>query len=275
MSLQIDGLTKIVRAEPHSNEVLQRLLDYLRSGKITVGSRLPSERELATALGVGRLAVRDVLKPLALLGLLDVRVGDGTYLRNVDSWLMPRVVEWGLLLTPDRMLELAEARRHLEVILAGLAAIRRDEQAIERIREQLQRMARSMAGGGAPQRGERERSRSEAYVDADVAFHLAIAAAAQNSVLCGILESSMPLLRVWIARVIQAAGESQSFVLLHTNILKAIEAGDRAAAEAAMAEHMEVVTAWLTRSLPKAVQAQKVEAARKRIASPFLLTEDR
>jgi len=232
----VDGLTRIERPDPQSNEVLRRLLDFLLSGKITVGSRLPSERELAIALGVGRSAIRDVLKPLALLGLVDVRVGDGTYLRNVDSWLMPRVVEWGLLLTTDTMLELAEARRHIEITLAGLAAIRRDERSAARIREQLVRM-------------EQQDGDLQAYVDADAAFHLAIADAAQNSVLCGILESSLPLLRVWISRVIEAAGESQTFVLLHTRILTAIEAGDRAAAEGAMAEHMDVVSAWLTRTL--------------------------
>ena len=236
MNPLVDGLAKIERANPQSNEVLRRLLDYLLSGRITVGSRLPSERELAIALGVGRSAIRDVLKPLALLGLVDVKVGDGTYLRNVDSWLMPRVVEWGLLLTTDRMLELAEARRHVEVTLAGLAAIRRDEHSVARIRGQLLRM-------------ERQEGDLQAYIDADAAFHLAIASAAQNSVLCGILESSMPLLRVWISRVIEAAGDSQSFVLLHTRILTAIEAGDRGAAESAMSEHMDVVSAWLTRTL--------------------------
>jgi DNA-binding FadR family transcriptional regulator len=72
-------------------EVARRLLDYFLSGEVEPGERIPSERRLAESLGVGRSLVREALKSLHLLGLLEVRQGDGTYLKRTDSELLPQV----------------------------------------------------------------------------------------------------------------------------------------------------------------------------------------
>ena len=80
---------------------------------------MPSERKLAEALGVGRSIVRQALKSLTVLGLLDVRQGDGTYLRRTDSPFLPVAIEWGLLLGVKRATDLVEARHYLEVVIAG------------------------------------------------------------------------------------------------------------------------------------------------------------
>lgn len=77
-------------------EIARKLIDYILSGEVAPGTRMPSERQLASDLGVGRSAVREALKSLGLLGLVEVRQGDGTYLRKPDSDLLPRVIEWGL-----------------------------------------------------------------------------------------------------------------------------------------------------------------------------------
>ena len=75
--------------EPISSEVTRRLLDYLISGQVKPGERLPSERQLAETLGVGRSHVRQAIKSLTVLGLVDARQGDGTYLKRTDSPLLP------------------------------------------------------------------------------------------------------------------------------------------------------------------------------------------
>ena len=80
------------------------------------------------------------------------------------------------------------------------------------------------------------------FVAADVAFHLEIGAAAGNTVLSGILASLGSLLAAWIARVLQAAGETELFHAQHVPIFLAIEAGDRRAAELAMGAHIDSVT---------------------------------
>ena len=142
------------------------------------GDRLPSERELSRTFGVGRSAVRDALKPLTLLGIIDVRQGDGTYLRATQSELLPKAVEWGLLLGQPGALDLVEARRHIEVALATLAAQRRDEQDLKDLRKLLLRMEQA--------------EDDDDFIEADMEFHLRIADLARNSVLAGILMNTVP-----------------------------------------------------------------------------------
>ena len=73
-------------------EITRRLLEFLLSGDIEPGSKIASERQLAEALQVGRGSVREAIKSLSLLGLLDVRQGDGTYLSRGGSDLLPQVI---------------------------------------------------------------------------------------------------------------------------------------------------------------------------------------
>lgn len=70
-------------------EIIKQLLDFLLSGGVAPGSRIPSERQLAEGLGVGRMMIREAVKSLSLLGLLEQRVGDGTYLSRSSSDLPP------------------------------------------------------------------------------------------------------------------------------------------------------------------------------------------
>jgi GntR family transcriptional regulator, transcriptional repressor for pyruvate dehydrogenase complex len=224
------------KREALTTEVARRLLDYFLSGQVEPGDRLPSERQLAQSLGIGRSVVREALKSLHLLGLLDVRQGDGTYLRRTDSELLPQVIEWGLLLGERPTLDLVEARTHLEVVVARLAAQRRDEQALGDLRALLE--------------GMRQSSRDPLqFVEADIGFHLCIAEVADNLVLSDMLRGVRALLRVWIRRVIEAAGETGPSYEEHVPIFEAIERGDSQAAASAMAAHMEAANAWLMRTV--------------------------
>ncbi len=227
---------KMERREPPASEVARKLLEYLLSSDIQPGSRLPSERQLASSLDIGRSAVRDALRPLTWLGIIEVRQGDGTYLRGVSSDLLPKVIEWGLLLGEKRVLDLVEARRHIEIVTARLAAERRTVDGADEIHEALARMAAS-------------RDDRAAFVDADIAFHLKIAELAGNSVLFGILSSIQSLLRVWIERVSQSTESNEDAYLIHVPIADAIEAGNGETAARAMADHLEFATERLLRTL--------------------------
>jgi GntR family transcriptional repressor for pyruvate dehydrogenase complex len=183
-------------------EVARRLLDYFLSGEVEPGERIPSERRLAESLGVGRSLVREALKSLHLLGLLEVRQGDGTYLKRTDSELLPQVIEWGLLLGES---------------------------------------------SGDPVR----------FVEADVGFHLRVAEAAGNVVLNDLLNGIRALLRVWIRRVIEAAGQTGPSYLEHQPIFDAIERGDREAAIAAMTTHMDGASARLKASISQSAWSKQ------------------
>ena len=230
--------------EPISSEITRRLLDFLMSGKVQPGSRLPSERKLAEALGVGRSHVRQAIKSFTVLGLIDVRQGDGTYLKRTDSPLLPQAIEWGLLLGAKRVTDVVEARHHLEVLLAGLAAERRTEAQVIEMRRLVDVMERT-AG-------------SDEFVAADVAFHLQISQAAGNESLLQIMVSIRTLLEVWISRVVHTPGTAPVTGAEHIAVLRAIAAGDAKAARAAMEGHMAGATARLQATLAEHGQSPRV-----------------
>lgn len=228
-------LLRVEAREPISAEIARKLLEYLLSGVLMPGDRLPSERELSRTFGVGRSAVRDALKPLSLLGIIDVRQGDGTYLRATESELLPKAVEWGLLLGEQSAVDLVEARRHIEVALATLAAQRRSDEDLS----ELRRLLREMQDAGS----------DDEFIEADIAFHLRLAEAAGNSVLSGILTNIRSLIQVWITRVTRAADSIAPSYQEHVPIMAAVEAGDPAAAAAAMGAHLDSAGAKLARTL--------------------------
>jgi GntR family transcriptional repressor for pyruvate dehydrogenase complex len=230
-----------IRREPLAAEIARRLVDYLLAGGIEPGARMPSERQLAEAFGVGRSAVREAIAALTLIGLIEVRHGDGTYLKRPDSTLLPQVVEWGLLLGEQRTADLVEARQKIEVDIAGLAAQRRTDEDVAELERLLNRMEWEA----------REGAETSAFVDADVEFHLRLAAAAQNSALRDVLSSIQALLRAWIGRVI-AGGYRDISYSEHVPIFAAVRDQDVRAAEAAMEAHMDSAARRLKGTLDRA-----------------------
>ena len=224
------------RRETTTTEIARKLLEYFLAGQFAPGHRLPSERSLAQTLGVGRSVVREALKSLTLLGIVEVRQGDGTFLRSTESDLLPHAIEWGLLLGTRRTRDLIEVRRYLESILAGLAAERRGDADLTALRTELDRM--NAAG----------EDRAE-FVAADIAFHLRIAKAADNETFLQIMENVRALLQVWMTRVVYAAPASLDLAAEHTPILDAIVARDPVAARIAMDEHLNQAFARLEGSL--------------------------
>ena len=219
------------------------------AGHIEPGQKIPSERKLAEALGVGRSIVREALKSLTLLGLVEVRQGDGTYLRSRESDLLPQSIEWGLLLGEKRIRDLVEARRYLEVIIAELAALRRNAEDIAALHELLAEMR---AAAGDPDR----------FVAADVAFHFRVTQAGRNESLHQIMASIRTLLNVWISRVMHAEGTYEPSMNEHIDVLEAIERGDAGDARLAMQRHMDGAYRRLEATI-KADEAELAEVARE------------
>lgn len=222
--------------EPLASEVVRQLIDGVLANRIGAGERLPSERSLAEMLGVGRSVVREALKSLTVLGLIEVRQGDGTYLRGSEAGFLTRAIEWGLLLGAHEAMDLVEARCHLEAIITALAGTRRSDADLE----DLYRLM-----------GEMEASKhdNERFVAADMAFHAKVAEASGNSTLQRIMLSIASLLRVWIGRVMQQETNFTPTCEEHRRVLAAIEAGDPEAAQQAAAAHMQRARTRLERSL--------------------------
>jgi DNA-binding FadR family transcriptional regulator len=158
------------------DQIASRLITLITERQLKAGDRLPPERELAATMGVSRSSLREALRALAMLGVADMRHGDGTYLTNLQPDSLMRSVGLVLAMSDSGLEELFEARKLVEPGLAALAAVRvTDAEAAE-----LHRCAAASheALGDA-----------EAFMWADIALHAAIAKAARNAVLERLLES--------------------------------------------------------------------------------------
>jgi GntR family transcriptional repressor for pyruvate dehydrogenase complex len=217
------GRIELTPREPLGAEVARRLLDYLLSGAVPSGGTIPSERQLAESLGVNRPAVREAIRALGFLGLLEVRQGSGTYFRGPDQELLFRLFEWTLLFGDGKARDLLETRADLETIASGRAAERRSEADVAALGALLERLRVSDQAG---------------FPDADLAFHAKIAELAGNVVLGDMLASIRTVIRGWVERDIAAAGTTSIAYRDHVPIHRAIAAGDPEAARAATAAHM-------------------------------------
>ncbi|WP_371740953.1 FadR/GntR family transcriptional regulator [Frigoribacterium sp. CFBP 13729] len=220
------------------SEVVKQLVGLLTAGELAPGSRLPPERQLAERIGVGRSAVREALAALEILGVVMVRPGSGTYLRDQASELLPTTLSWGLMLNAARTRELIEVRGGLEIQAAAYAAERASDADIDAMRAYIAVMADSLDD-------------LDGFLQADIRFHLQIALSADNMVLKDLLQSTRSLLRLWVERGLSERSQAEAAYREHRAVFLAIEAHDPDAALAAMREHM-ATAADRVRSAPVA-----------------------
>lgn len=217
-------LTALPRGSAVS-EVAHRMTSLIADGTFAPGTRLPPERALAESLGVGRSAVREALAALEILGLVSVRPGSGTYVRDSMSELLPTTLSWGLMLSAGHTAQLSEVRGALEVQAAVQAAERIDDGDLERLRTHLEAM-------------EANTDDLQAFIEADAAFHRQLADAAGNDVMAQLLQTVRSLLRVWVERGLRSQEQADEACREHRAVYEAVAAHDGDAARRAMVEHM-------------------------------------
>lgn len=220
--------------EPLAAEVSRRLIDYLMSGEVEPGDRIPSERRLTEMLGVNRPTVREAIKSLGFLGLLEIRQSSGTYFRGTDSDVLYRLFELGLVLGEQGSRDMVRARAELEVVVAGLAAQARDETGVELLRARLAAMRECP---------------DEEFPEADTAFHAALGELAGNTVLRDMLKSMRAMIqRGWVERTGTVRPREVAYGD-HVPIFEAVAEGDVEAARTAMARHMDGASRRLMEAL--------------------------
>jgi DNA-binding FadR family transcriptional regulator len=217
-----------LRRSPLVELAVSQLREQVLSGQWPVGGRLPAETELAQRLEVGRSTVREAVRALVHAGLLETRQGSGTYVRSVTPG-----ADWEPRLRRAAVLEAYEVREALEVQAARLAASRRTEADIEALRACL---------------AERDSARGEdaRFVEADLAFHRAVVAAAHNPLLAEMFDSFAAVLReALIAIRSDQAVQGPDADAAHARLAAAIQAGDAAAAAQATHDHLDPTAANL------------------------------
>jgi GntR family transcriptional repressor for pyruvate dehydrogenase complex len=216
-------------------EIVDQIQQQILSGALKPGDQIPAERDLAERFGVSRTAVREAIKSLTEKGLIEVFVGRGTFVTTLST---DRVVESITLLLRNEqhnVESLQEARELLEVATARLAASRRSDAHIARLRAIASEM-------------EEERTISPRLVDGDTEFHVEVARATGNPVLALLSQTIVALLRT--ERLYRGEHFDDALPAAfadHREIVDAIEDGDAARASQAMTVHLAHVAAPMRR----------------------------
>jgi|DewCreStandDraft_2_1066082.scaffolds.fasta_scaffold03779_2 GntR family transcriptional repressor for pyruvate dehydrogenase complex len=228
----------IQRAPKLSDLVAQQLKQLLLARRFKPGDRLPSERELAEHFGVSRTVVREAIRSLAAAGLLKVQSGSGTRVRVPSSEAVAESMTLLLRLRSGQFdyHKVIEVRRMLEVEIAGLAALRRTEEDLERLEAILER-ARSRLDD------------PDTFVETDLKFHAALAQATQNELFSVLLASVADILAEGRRLALRVPGTPMRALVYHTHILDAVRAGDVARAREAMDRHMDEARDTMARAL--------------------------
>ncbi|MGX6449170.1 FadR/GntR family transcriptional regulator [Patulibacter sp. S7RM1-6] len=200
-----------------SDQVIEQLRALVAAGEWPVGSRIPTEPELVAQLGVGRNTVREAVRALVHAGLLDVRQGDGTYVRatdELDAALTRR-------LQRSTALETLEVRAPLEREAARLAALRRSD------------ADRAEIAAALRERDALRATDIDGFVAADLRFHRAVVAAAHNGLLAELYEHLTAAFETLLHDTESGRPEDPDVAAGHVELAAAIDAGDAERAEAA------------------------------------------
>jgi GntR family transcriptional repressor for pyruvate dehydrogenase complex len=222
-------LYKVIQTSRLYEQIVQQIEESILKGELSEGSQLPAERDLAKQFGVSRTAVREAIKALQEKGLVDAFPGRGTFVTNGTSNSMrrslDRIIKSG---EPDGLAYLVEVREILEPEIAALAAVRATDQDLAAMQEALDVM-------------ESARQDSDAFIEADLDFHLALAEAAANPIVLSLIDSIVGLLREQRLRIFRIPGGPECGQHYHQRILEAIQRHDPQEARAAMQAHLSQV----------------------------------
>ena len=220
------------------DEVITQLREQISSGSWPVGERIPPESELIERLQVGRGTVREAIKALAHIGLLEVRQGDGTYVKSRSE--LAGALRRQMRNVTD--VHVHEVRRGLEVEGARLAAKRRTDEDLRAMAAALDE--RDVASAAGRELGRWDESWGVPWVEADVRFHQAVVAASHNPMLNELYLEISAELSSSLLRFAEHEDHEPYLVRGHRALLDMIRVGDE---KAAVLEAMYNVEATLER----------------------------
>src|SRR5882757_3466669 len=195
---------KIIRASRLYEQIVQQVEESIHKGALKPGDQLPPERELAEQFGVSRTAVREAVKTLREKGLVEAYPGRGTFITDGSSNTMKQSLHRMMRSGNEGFAFLAEVKEQVEVMDAS-------------------------------------KSDPDAYIEADLDFHLALAEAAGNPIILSLIDSIVGLLREQRIGIFQVKGGAERGQYHHKKILEAIEHRDSAGAREAMKAHLKQV----------------------------------
>lgn len=204
--------------------VAEHLTGQITAGRLKPGETVPTERDLTESYRVGRSSVREALRMLESQGLIRP-LGNGTFVVAGDQHLLNQSLRLLFALDKVNLGELYEVRKILEVEAAALAAARRSDEHLRRIEQTIEQMAAGLTS-------------QERFSEADLRFHLELAAATRNRVITRMMEGIRDLLHRSLASIYQIPGSPARTLEQHRDIVRAVAAGSADGARAAMRQHL-------------------------------------
>jgi GntR family transcriptional regulator, transcriptional repressor for pyruvate dehydrogenase complex len=234
---------KKIKPKKIYEEVSDELYEMIRSGSLKPGEQLDSIQQLAENFQVGRPAIREALSALSSMGLIEIKQGEGTFVKTFDPAIMNHPLSAALLMDQDNIKHLLEVRKILESGTAEVAAKKRTEENLIELKDMLFNM-------------EKVSDDEELSDKADISFHVAVANASQNELLITLMNHVSELMTEKMRDIRRVALYSEEMTLKqlyqqHVRIYDAILAQDEDGARSAMLFHLQSVEESLDRVIQK------------------------
>ena len=229
-----------------TGQALERIKELILAGRFPPGSKLPPERELSAVLGISRSSVREAIRALSHMNIVEARHGQGTFVTSLSPQLLIEPLRFVMAADDDVIYELFELRKIVETGAARLAARRITGTQIAELQRHYGQLVASVHD-------------AEAFLEHDVAMHELIARAAGNNLLLSLLASVSTLLRESRNRTGAIRAIRAQTVIDHGEIVEAIQNHDPERSAAAMMAHLDHVESRL-RDLRHRAAAGRVQA---------------
>jgi len=221
-----------------SEDLMERLMQLIRSDEYKPGDRLPSIMSMTRRLGVGHPTLREALRKLEVVGIVEIKHGSGVYIRRDQDMLLVSNPIFGGAITKKLILDLLEARMPIEIKAAGLAANHSTEAHLAKMTSLMETAAANLTNDAV-------------LSPTNLAFHCEIALASGNTVLPQLLEVLNDLFRNEHRLILSIYGDRKKDHKEHMQILDAIRRKDEALSQKRMQTHLEGVRKVLSRWDPK------------------------
>lgn len=226
-------------------KIVEQIEQQILDGHLTAGDQLPPERDLAERFGVSRTAVREAVRTLTQKGLVEVLPGRGTFVADDVSRALRHsldlMVKIGRMASPGSLVELREI---LEPEIAAMAATRASEEHIATMRAAVEAMDVALQGMLVEPIGSvKHTEAADAYIEADLDFHLALAEATYNPLIPTLIDSIVDLLRDQRKRLASVEGGGERGQYHHRIILQTVAERDPDAARETMKAHLRQIRA--------------------------------
>lgn len=233
---------KPIRTKKIYEEVADSLIDMIKAGNLSPGNKLESVEQLAKNFNVGRSAIREALSGLRTMGLVEMRQGEGTYVKEFDPSKFTLPVTSAFLMKLEDVKELYQVRKILEVGTAGIAAANHQEEDLLEIEKALLEMKDT-------------KGNEELAEKADLRFHLAIAKATHNQMLIYLMGSVSEIMAETIREtrrvLLYSEGRADKLFTEHQLIYEAIKLGQSDQADKYMYDHLAAVERQLFKHIEK------------------------